>query len=66
MTTYLATYEVTRRDTRERELLTVPFCSENCAYENHGLQFDDGGERHNHYEFDETCANCGSLIKASK
>lgn len=66
MTTYLVTYEVTPRRSGVKELLSVPFCSENCAYENHGLQFDDGGEAHDHYEFDERCANCGTRVVSSQ
>lgn len=53
----------------EDETFSLPFCSRECAL----LAFEDGETRpaglslrdDDHYEFDETCSNCGRMIPAS-
>ena len=67
MTTYLTTKRL--RDSRkfDAEKVTFPYCSKKCRHADRGnnaasLNYRDD----DFYEFDEVCANCGSLIKASK
>lgn len=59
--TFVLTYEARVMSTGASESISVPFCSESCAYENHvgdAVEFE-------RYEFDETCAHCGTEILAS-
>lgn len=69
MTTYLATetfddsYRGRPRHWVEAQEITNAFCSTDCR--THYLGNDTGVERDDpSYEFDETCANCGSLVPA--
>lgn len=67
MTAYLATF------TEHGDLITRPYCSLICridgARAGRGPNWWDNasyvGRDDDHYEFDETCANCGVLIPAS-
>ena len=59
MVTYTATHQMVPR--------TLAYCSDICRAKSLGFTFDLFDLRDDDsYEFDETCANCGSLIKASK
>ena len=73
MTTYLATRRATpgTAEFKNPDDITEPFCSKDCALDGqlkYGPSVDYEYWIHwtDSYEFDETCANCGSLIKASK